>query len=152
NKVFTTTQLTKLVKELNTLKGLISVVGRYQEPDFNIDIYDLKETDNYRGFDDIETVNTVFSISNNEFELAKVLHENLLITRQQAGDNLFWTYLNHTIFYNYLKKQIPNDLSLENKALFIRNNFLIMSPIQGQLIKSPTAGLWWAIELTKMDP
>lgn len=83
----------------------------------------------------------------NEFSLAKCLHDNLRLNRNQAANNLYWVYLNIFHFLVYIKnKWLGNEDSIDD--LKIDQFFLSLEPSQNSLIRSPIAGLWWAIELT----
>jgi hypothetical protein len=85
----------------------------------------------------------------NEFLLAKHLHENIKIDRNLAANNLYWVYLNLNHFYDYIKDRWLNSRDgVELGEKDIDRYFLSLEPSQNSLIKSPIAGLWWAIELT----
>lgn len=85
----------------------------------------------------------------NEFLLAKHLHENIKIDRKLAANNLYWVYLNLNHFFDYIKNRwLSSKNGDELGESDIDRYFLALEPSQNSLIKSPIAGLWWAIELT----
>lgn len=89
----------------------------------------------------------------NEFLLAKILHENIRIDRALAANNLFWVYINLQYFYKYiserwLKIKDEDQFEDEDAEKKIDRFFLSLESSQNSLIKSPIAGLWWSIELT----
>jgi len=117
----------------------------------DVEIYDAPE---YPELSEafIENFYTAFGAnSRNEFELARLVYEEIRITRQQASNNLYWVYLNLNYFYTYIKarwinkmEEDPGDVNVKEIDRF----FLALESSQNSLIKSPIAGLWWAIELT----
>lgn len=87
---------------------------------------------------------------NNEFELAKIIYESLPMTREQASNNRYWTYMNLNPFFRYIKYRLitrRNKISDVSPDDFYRF-FLIMQSSQNAFITSPVAGLWWAVHLT----
>lgn len=87
---------------------------------------------------------------NNEFELAKIIYESLPMTREQAANNRYWTYMNLHAFFRYIKYRLiirRNEISNVRPDDFYRF-FLIMQPSQNAFITSPVAGLWWSVQLT----
>ena len=85
----------------------------------------------------------------NEFLLAKHLHENIKIDRKLAANNLYWVYLNLSHFFDYIVDRWLNSKNGEELGENdIDRHILALEPSQNSLIKSPIAGLWWAIELT----
>jgi len=100
----------------------------------------------------IESFYTAFAANpRDEFELARLIYEEIRITRQQASNNLFWVYVNLNYFFAYIKarwikkfEDDPDDVNVKEIDRF----FLALESSQNSLMKSPIAGLWWAIELT----
>ncbi len=92
----------------------------------------------------------------NEFQLAKLLYEDLRLTRSQAANNQYWTYLNFEWFFDYIyqrwiskSSEVSDDeIDQEFDSREIDRYFISLESSQNSLIKSPIAGLWWAIELT----
>lgn len=89
-----------------------------------------------------------------EFSLAKIIYENIRINRNLAANNRYWVYMNLTSFYRYIKDRWTNrtddDIEVPEDREIDRF-FLSLESSQNKLIKSPVAGLWWAIELTIDD-
>ena len=100
----------------------------------------------------IEAFYTAFEDNpRDEFELARLIYEEIRITRQQASNNLFWVYVNLNYFFAYIKarwikkfEDDPDEVNVKEIDRF----FLALESSQNSLMKSPIAGLWWAIELT----
>lgn len=98
-----------------------------------------------------EFYSTFESNPKNEFELAKIIYENIRINRAQAANNQYWVYVNLTYFRDFIKKRwikINEEDQNEIDNIKIDRYFLAVESSQNSLIKSPIAGLWWAIELT----
>lgn len=89
----------------------------------------------------------------NEFELAKIIYESLPMTREQASNNKYWTYLNLKYFFRYIKERwlLKSKSIDEVTTKDFSDAFLITQSSQNTLIKAPVAGLWWAVHLT-IDP
>jgi len=92
----------------------------------------------------------------NEFQLAKLLYEDLRLTRSQAANNQYWTYMNFNWFLKYICERwisksgevSDDEIEQEFDSREIDRYFISLESSQNSLIKSPIAGLWWAIELT----
>lgn len=117
----------------------------------DVEIYDAPE---YPELSEafIENFYTAFGAnSRDEFELARLVYEEIRITRQQASNNLYWVYLNLNYFFTYIKARWINKMEEDLEDVNVKEIdrfFLALESSQNSLIKSPIAGLWWAIELT----
>lgn len=90
----------------------------------------------------------------NEFELARILYESLLLDPHMASDNLYWVYLNLKYFFSYIKRrwiERKDEDDEEKLSDRFERFFLALKPSQNNLIKSPIAGLWWSVHLTIND-
>lgn len=86
-----------------------------------------------------------------EFELARILYENLNLTPAQAANNQYWVYLNLNFFFEYIKQRWLKGSFASSGGLEaneIDRYFLTLESSQNSLIRSPIAGLWWSIHLT----
>jgi hypothetical protein len=155
SKILTIQGLTELRKEFRE-SGDNLFLGKYSYDDFDTSKLQLLDAPDYPKLSTY-TIEKFFEIfkddSKNEFELAKILHEGLPLSRVQASNNLFWVYLNLTHFFRYIKKKWVRLKEDEEELVEtdIEKFFLSLEPSQNSLIKSPIAGLWWAIEITKDD-
>lgn len=123
--------------------------------EFPLNGYDVDHINNPDlDLSDVESFYSQFDRDlSNEFELARILYESLPMTREQASNNKYWTYLNLKYFYKYIKKRWllrSKDID-EVTAKDFSDLFLIMQPSQNTLMRAPVAGLWWAVHLT-IDP
>ncbi len=155
SKILTIQGLTELRREFRE-SGDKLFLGKYSEDDFDISKLQLIDAPDYPKVSayTIEKFYEIFEAdTKNEFELAKILHEGLPLSRVQASNNLFWVYLNFTHFFRYIKKKWVRLKEDEEELVEtdIEKFFLSLEPSQNSLIKSPIAGLWWAIEITKDD-
>ncbi|MCH6198623.1 DUF6339 family protein [Aquiflexum sp. LQ15W] len=153
SKVLTVQGLTELRREFRE-SGDKLFLSKYINDEFDISKLQLLDAPDYPSISDnvVGKFYEAFSIDpKNEFKLAKILHEGLPLSRVQAANNLFWVYLNLTLFFQYIKKKwIKQKEDVQELVeADIEKFFLALEPSQNSLIKSPVAGLWWAIEMTK---
>jgi hypothetical protein len=155
SKILTIQGLTELRREFRE-SGDKLFLGKYSNEDFDTSKLQILDAPDYPKVSayTIEKFYEIFEAdTKNEFELAKILHEGLPLSRVQASNNLFWVYLNLTHFFRYIKKKWVRLKEDEEELVEtdIEKFFLSLEPSQNSLIKSPIAGLWWAIEITKDD-
>lgn len=153
SKVLTVNGLTELRREFRE-SGDKLFLSKYNSDEFDISKLQLLDAPDYPKMSSNVVYKFYQALSanpKNEFELARILHEGLPLSRIQASNNLFWVYLNLTYFFQYIKKRWIK-LKEDKEELTgdgIEKFFLALEPSQNSLIKSPVAGLWWAIEMTK---
>ncbi|ARV16639.1 DUF6339 family protein [Polaribacter sp. SA4-12] len=152
-KIFTTESLSFLRDEFKNYIELEDFLRKYQNEAFDFSAIELVEDSDYPELLETKINEFYESFDNNpkdEFSLAKILYEGLQINENQASNNLFWLYLNLGPFFSFIKnrwiqKWNENDEKLRND---LERFLLSIEPSHNSLIKSPIAGLWWAIHLT----
>lgn len=151
SKQITANSLTSLRNQLNNIEDENNAKELYLSGTFPIDELEIVDV-NYPLIMNKEELKCALKSEMDEFSLAKIIHESLRLTKQQASNNLYWTYLNLTLFYERLRDDTLNQIegkSVENISQILIKNILIVKPSQNHLITSQFAGLWWAIEMTK---
>lgn len=79
-----------------------------------------------------------------EFEIAKIFwNKTKHLSPFQASDIDMWNYLNHFVFFRFLKKRWPEDSGKNYK-----NHFIQKSSSQASLIDYTLSGYWWSFYLT----
>lgn len=95
---------------------------------------------------------SAFEQNETEFEVGKLLFENLKLNPKQASDIGFWTYHNHHTFYQYIAKRWGDvwneEKDVANPSTYIVNHWIQSNSSQGELIDYPISGLWWSFYLT----
>lgn len=82
--------------------------------------------------------------SKNDAENSKRLYESLIsLTPAQATDSRIWTYLTHTVYYEYMTERW---MTKEENALGTVNRFFASN--NRELIRNGIARLWWYGYLT----
>lgn len=157
SKIFTTESLSLLRDEFKNYEALDDFLAKYKNETFDFSLVDLEDDSSYPVLNE-EAVDQFYrSYKNNpkdEFSLAKILYEALPINSNQASNNLYWLYLNLDSFFSYIKERwiqkLDDDETEDDQGLKndIERFFLSLEPSQNSLMKSPIAGLWWAIQLT----
>ncbi|WP_179321180.1 DUF6339 family protein [Winogradskyella helgolandensis] len=157
SKIFTTESLSLLRDEFKNYEALDDFLAKYKNETFDFRLVDLEDDSSYPVLNE-EAVDQFYrSYKNNpkdEFSLAKILYEALPINSNQASNNLYWLYLNLDSFFSYIKERwiqkLDDDETEDDQGLKndIERFFLSLEPSQNSLMKSPIAGLWWAIQLT----
>lgn len=156
SKLFTTESLSFLRDEFKNYEDLDLFLAKYQNEDFDFNNVELVDNNNYPSIskNSVDEFYTAYRNSpKDEFSLAKILYESLELDRSQASNNLYWLYLNFKDFFSYIKERwvqkLDEDAELTTDQ--IEKFFLSLEPSQNSLLKSPIAGLWWAIHLTIDD-
>ncbi|WP_139062207.1 DUF6339 family protein [Ochrovirga pacifica] len=153
SKLITTESLTSLRQEFKNYNELNNFLIKFQNDQFDFNSINYTEDDNYPVIDK-SSLDLFYSKYNenqkDEFSLAKIIYESLPLDRVQASNNLFWLYLNLDPFFKYIKDRWIKKWEEDDKKQKdeIERFFLSIEPSQNSLIKSPIAGLWWAIHLT----
>lgn len=154
SRLITIDSLTKLRKTFREQTVEASIDDIFLHLEFNswdiryIEAADYPEPSSHL----ISNFNSAFELDpKNEFELARILYEGIRLNKSQAANNQYWVYLNLKYFNDYiesrwlkLNEEDPTEYSFSQIDKF----FLALEPSQNSLIKSPIAGLWWAVELT----
>lgn len=147
--------ITELRKKIISDNNYISKDDFEKTDFFNVDNFDLIDAPEFPDLDAdfIKDFKSAFhSDSDNEFELAKIIYEGIRIPRYLAANNQFWIYVNFRYFKDYILQRWveKKDGTIEqnNYVKNVDNFFLKLESSQNSLIKSPIAGLWWAIELS----
>lgn len=81
-----------------------------------------------------------------DFENTKKLYTALKgISVIQATDERLWTYLTHTVFWNYMRKRWPVEsyLDREKPVDAIKERYFFMANRDRALIRNGIARLWW---------
>ncbi len=153
SKIISVEGLTNLrfkIKEVDggriTMSELVDAIDYLPAPDFPEISYQFQKL----------FFETFESDRKNEFNLAKLLFENIRLNRSQAANNQYWTYLNINWFFKFIYERWINQVKGESieidydeyNSKEIDRYFISLEPSQNSLIQSPIAGLWWAIELT----
>lgn len=160
SRILSINALTKLRKELREESDENIFDKRFRVNTFDFSDIELISSSDYPNLTD-ETIRQFYNQFENdpksEFELAKILHENIRIDRSLAANNLYWVYLNLNYFLPYIKERWlklkdDEDFDEDNEQeMKIDRFFLALESSHNSLIKSPIAGLWWAIEITKNE-
>jgi hypothetical protein len=153
SKIFTAESLSLLRDEFRNYEDLGVFLAKYKNEDFDFSLVELDEDLDYPSLDEVVIEEFYRAYKNNtkdEFSLAKILYEALPLDSNQASNNLFWLYLNLSSFFSYIKERWIQKWNEEDDKLIndIERFFLSLEPSQNSLMKSPIAGLWWAIHLT----
>lgn len=82
-----------------------------------------------------------------DFEAARILYESYhTISRLQASDKAFWTYLCHVDLFEYIQKRFPKVLEPDfNNSTYIDRHWFYGL---GHEIYHPLQGLWWDVNQT----
>jgi hypothetical protein len=152
SKIISTTGLTELRKLIRNTSDYNTINDLFKNDTFNFKDIDLIDAQDYPEIESEVIRNFYETYKNNpksEFELAKILFEGIRIPRNLAANNQYWVYLNLKYFFKYIKgKWIEVRDSEDYNETDIDRYFLALESSQNSLIKSPIAGLWWALELT----
>ena len=163
-KLITTNTLTRLREEIKANNGF-QFEERLLEDSFDFNNLE-KETETDLPSIIKDSLNNKFTesllnIKNEntthlEFKLGKHIYENIKLDISQAANNLFWTTLNLTVFYTILRQEYENELNKQSnkksKSQLFEDIFILKSSSQNSFISSRFAGLWWAFEITVLDP
>jgi hypothetical protein len=153
SKIFTTESLSLLRDEFKNYKELDHFLDKYKNETFDFSSLQLVNDPDYPVLKE-ESVQAFYQSfkddPKDEFSLAKILYEAIPLDPNQAANNLFWLYLNLDVFFNYIKERWIQKWEEDEEKLLneLEKFFLSLEPSQNSLIKSPIAGLWWAIHLT----
>ena len=154
SKVISVPSLTALRSRFSEVLNADSLRETFGADAFDFQGVELLDAPEFPEFSDafIEDFYTAFDASpRDEFELARLIFEEIRITRQQASNNLFWVYVNLNYFFAYIKSRWIKQFELDPDDVNVKEidrYFLALESSQNSLMKSPIAGLWWAIELT----
>lgn len=153
SKLITTESLTYLREEFKNYNELNDFLIKFQDDEFDFSNIKFIEDDSYPGISELSLDHFYTKYNENskdEFSLAKIIYESFPLNRVQASNNLFWLYLNLAPFFKYIKDRWIKNWEVDNEKQKdeIERFFLSIEPSQNSLIKSPIAGLWWAIHLT----
>jgi hypothetical protein len=156
SKLFTTESLSYLRDEFKNYEDLNLFLAKYQNENFDFNKVELIDDNNYPSIAPTSVDEFYTAYRNNpkdEFSLGKVLYESLKLDSSQASNNLYWLYLNFSVFFSYIKERWVKKLDEDAELMTddIEKFFLSLEPSQNSLLKSPIAGLWWAIHLTIDD-
>jgi hypothetical protein len=156
SKLFTTESLSFLRDEFKNYDDLDLFLAKYQNEDFDFSNVELIDDNNYSSIAKAsvnEFYNAFRDNPKDEFSLARILYESLKLDSSQASNNLYWLYLNFSSFFSYIKERWVQKLNEDAELMTdeIEKFFLSLEPSQNSLLKSPIAGLWWAIHLTVDD-
>jgi len=153
SKIISIDSLTKLREKIRSKENYISEFNFDQLDFFNLNKLELLDAPEYPEINS-EVINNFYdSFKNNpndEFELARIIYEGIRIPRSLAANNQYWIYINLKYFSKYIKTRWI-EKTTNSDVDFLKNiekYFLNLEPSQNSLIKSPIAGLWWAIELS----
>jgi hypothetical protein len=154
SKIVTTEGLSLLRDEFKNLENLDNFLDKYKGDTFDFTTVEIDENTDYPNIEK-DVLNSFYSAyksdPKDEFSLAKILYEALPLDANQASNNLYWLYLNLDSFFSYIKErwiQQSKEEDLEEKKEGVEKFILNIEPSQNSLLKSPIAGLWWAIHLT----
>lgn len=153
SKIFTTESLSILRDEFKNYEELDRFLDKYKNETFDFSSLQLVDDPDYPVLKE-ESVQAFYKSfkddPKDEFSLAKILYEAIPLDPNQAANNLFWLYLNLDVFFNYIKERWIQKWEEDEEKLLneLEKFFLSLEPSQNSLIKSPIAGLWWAIHLT----
>lgn len=155
SKLLTTESLSLLRDEFKNYEELEDFLAKYENEEFDFNSVRLEDNPDYPSFpeDKINDFNKIFKNNpKDEFSLAKILYEALPLNAAQASNNLYWLYLNLGPFFSYIKERWIQKWDEDVEEVKLKNEIerfiLSLEPSQNSLIKSPIAGLWWAIHLT----
>lgn len=156
SKIFTTESLSLLRDEFKNYEEIDNFLAKYKDETFDFSSVELVYDPDYPILS-ADAVNKFYvAFKNNakdEFSLAKILYEALPLEPNQASNNLFWLFLNLSSFFSYIKERWIQKWSEDEEKLVneLERFFLSLESSQNSLLKSPIAGLWWAIHLTIDD-
>lgn len=145
------TNLRKIFREKNEENSISDLLMFLDFNTFNVQYIQAPEYPDLSSNAISDFYSTFHRDPKNEFELAKIIYNNLQINRFQAANNQYWVYINLQYFKDYIKTRwlkIKEENTTDFENIEIDKYFLALEPSQNSLIKSPIAGLWWAIELT----
>ena len=153
SKIFTTESLSLLREEFKNYADLNDFLNKYKNETYDFSLLPIIDDPEYPIFKEASKQEFYNSFKNNqkdEFSLAKILYEALPLEANQASNNLYWLYLNLDSFFGYIKERWIQKWDEDEEKLMseLEKFFLSLEPSQNSLIKSPIAGLWWAIHLT----
>jgi hypothetical protein len=157
SKLFISESITTLRKELseaNTIEEFLS--NRFSNGEFDLSDLRLKNDESYpelnnKVVEDIKSfwITTIENNNKDEWKLAKYIHDNLSISKEQAANNLYWIYLSLKHFIDPVLVEIGKVDDVEKKKNEFEELIFLTSSAQGPMLKSPLAGLWWSVEITK---
>jgi len=146
-RIFTSSYVRKLKENLKSGKA----VPLYQKEKFE---YNPDETLMYPDIIQPESLAEKMN-PKNDYESAIVLFEAYPnLTRLQASDERFWTYLSHVDLYPYMIKRWYGVISgkvndKEKKIEYIYKHWFLKSVSHSELMRNTLSGFWWSVYLSK---
>lgn len=129
--------------------NIISNVERYKLDDVWVDRFFEGNVWNFPSTVKIDTVDLHMPQSGTlhfDFENTKKIYTALKgISVIQATDERLWTYLTHTLFWNYMRKRWPVEsyLDKEKPVDALKERYFFMANRDRALIRNGIARLWW---------